>query len=81
MLAWLGVAESHRGAGVGTWLLARALRDTHEAGLTFAFVAVLVDCVDDRAKRWYARWDFRELPGQPYRLFLSWAELDAMMRS
>lgn len=81
VLAWLGVSEARQGQGLGQLLLAQALRDCHEAGKTFAFIAVLLDCVSDRAKAFYQRYDFRELPGHPYRLFLSAAQLDALMAS
>lgn len=79
VLAWLGVHEIHRGRGLGRILLAQALRDCHDAGKTFAFVAVILDCIDDAAKAFYQHFDFTELPGHPYRLFLSAARLDAMM--
>lgn len=79
VLAWLGVSRSHQGQDLGSLLLAQALRDCHEAGRTFAFVAVVLDCVDDRAKRFYQRWDFAELPGNPYRLFLSARTLAAIV--
>lgn len=79
VLAWLGVASDRHKQGLGTTLLAAALRDCHTAGRTFAFVAVLLDCVDDQAKAFYSRFDFAELPGHPYRLYLSAARLDAMM--
>ena len=46
---------------------------------TFAFVAVNLDGVDDQAKAFYQRFDFAEFPGPPYRLFVSAAQLDAMM--
>ena len=78
-LAWLGVAADHQGRGLGKILLAQALRDCYFAGQTFAFVAVLIDCINDRAKSFYQRWDFRELPGHPYRLFLSYTRLSKMM--
>lgn len=81
ILAWLGVSKAHQGQKLGDLLLAQALRDCHEAGQTFAFVAVILDCVDDRAKAFYQRWDFAELPGNPYRLFLSSKTLSAMMTS
>lgn len=55
------------------------MRDCHEAGQTFAFVAVILGCVDDRAKAFYQRWGFAELPGNPYRLFLSSQPLATMM--
>ncbi len=79
VLAWLGVSQTQQGQGLGELLLAQALCDCHEAGQTFAFVAVVLDCVDDRAKTFYERWDFAELPGNPYRLFLSAKTLSAMM--
>ncbi len=79
VLAWLGIHRTHQGRRLGDLLLAQALRDCFEAGRTFAFVAVILDCVDDRAKSFYQRWDFAELPGNPYRLFLSAKTLAAMM--
>lgn len=79
ILAWLGVSTAHQGKKLGARLLARALRDCSDAGQTFPFVAVILDCLSDRAKRFYQRWDFQELPGHPHRLFLSGAQLDALM--
>jgi GNAT superfamily N-acetyltransferase len=81
LLAWLGVDSSRQGQGLGRLLLAQALGDCWEAGKTFAFVAVLLDCISDAAKAFYERWDFRELPGHPYRLFVSAKQLDAMMEA
>jgi GNAT superfamily N-acetyltransferase len=79
VLAWLGIDGQHQGHGLGSLLLAQALRDCWEAGKTFAFVAVILDCINDDAKRFYEHWDFQELPGHPYRLFLSVNQLKAMM--
>ena len=80
VLAWLGVDSTHQGTGLGLVLLARALRDCHEAGKTFAFVAVILDAINARAKSFYQHWDFSELPGHPYRLFLSAGQLELLMR-
>lgn len=80
VLAWLGGNTSHQGYGLGHLLLAQALRDCHEAGQTFAFIAVVLDCLNDAAKAFYQRWDFQELPGHPYRLFLSAKHLEAMIQ-
>lgn len=79
VVAWLGVHQRYRRQGLGTRLLARALADCHAAGRTFPFIAVILDCVDDDAKRFYQRWDFREMPGRPMRLFLSAQALEALM--
>lgn len=78
VLAWLAVATGRQGQSLGRLLLAQALRDCYEAGKTFAFVAVILDCLDDRAKAFYQHWDFAEIPGHPYRLFLSARQLQAM---
>jgi GNAT superfamily N-acetyltransferase len=79
VLAWLGVDQQHQGRQLGNRLLAQALRDCFVAGETFAFIAVILDCVDDRAKTFYQRWDFQEFPGNPYRLFLSAQRLASLM--
>ena len=80
VLAWLGVSRTHQGQGLGRHLLAQALRDCAEAGRTFAFIAVILDCINDAAKTFYRQWDFEELPGHPYRLFLSVKRLEAMLQ-
>ncbi len=80
VLAWLGVGTDFKGRGLGQLLLAQALRDCHEAGKTFAFVAVILDCINDAAKSFYQHYDFKQLPGHPYRMFLSVKQLDEMMK-
>lgn len=79
IVAWLGVSQTQQGRKLGSLLFAQALRDCQMAGQTFAFVAVILDCVDDRAKSFYQRWDFAELPGNPFRLFLNSQTLTKMM--
>jgi len=71
LLAWLGIDISCQGKGHGQRLLTQALCDCHEAGKTFAFVGVVIDCLDDQAKAFYQSFDFEELPGNPYRLLIS----------
>lgn len=80
LLAWLGVSTNNQGQGFGRLLLAQALRDCYQAGDTFAFVAVILDCLTDTAKSFYQKWNFQELPGHPYRLFASYRQLEAMMK-
>ncbi len=80
VLAWLAVSVSHQRSGLGRRLLAHALRACWEAGKTFAFVAVILDCLTDAVKAFYQRWNFREVPGNPRRLFLSAKQLETMMQ-
>ncbi len=79
VLAWLGVDRAHQRRGLGGRLLAQALRDCYEAGKTFAFVAVILDCLNEAAREFYRRWDFEELPGHPSRLYLSAKLLSKLM--
>lgn len=79
VLAWMGVEREYQGRRLGARLLSQALRDCYYASNTFPFVAVVLDCIDDAAKRFYKKWDFSEVPGHPYRLFLSAAQLAALM--
>ena len=81
VIAWLGVDRQFQGKGLGTRLLAGALRDCWGASRTFPFVAVILDCLDAEARRFYERWSFRGVPGRPLRLFLSASELEAMMKT
>lgn len=81
VLAWLGVDQSFQGRGVGQRLLATSLLDCYEASQTFAFIAVVLDCVDKQAKRFYQQFDFQELPGYPMRLFLPFKSLEALAKS
>ena len=81
ILAWLGVSSSEQGQGLGGLLLAQALRDCWEAGKTFAFVAVILDCINDAARAFYHHWGFSALPGHPYRLFVSANQLEALMKA
>ena len=81
VLAWLGVNTAYQRRGLGQRLLAQALQDCHEAGQIFPFIAVILDCLDDNAKAFYKKWGFEELPGYPYRLFLSASQLRRMMQS
>jgi GNAT superfamily N-acetyltransferase len=81
VLAWLGVSAARHKQGLGGRLLAQALRDCYEAGQTFAFVAVLLDCIDEAAKAFYQHYDSAELPGHPFRLTLSARQLERLMGS
>lgn len=78
VIAWLGVASVRQGHGIEKLLLAQALNDCYLAGQTFAFIAVIVDCIDNNARAFYQHFDFATLPGHPYRLFLSAGQLEAM---
>ncbi len=81
VIAWLGVDIAYQSRGIGKRLLANALKDCFEASEVFAFIAVILDCIDSDAKAFYQRFDFAELPGYPMRLFLTYRQLQQMMQA
>jgi GNAT superfamily N-acetyltransferase len=81
VLAWLGVSAAHQGEGLGSLLIARALRECQDASGIVGFIGVVVDCVSDVGNSFFRHWDFEEVPGQPKRLFLSAKRLEAMMHA
>lgn len=70
-LARLAVNRDEQGKGLGEDLLldalSRCLRVADEVGIA----AVLIDAKHDRAKQFYARYEFDALPDRPFTLWLS----------
>ncbi len=79
-LAWLGVDLTRRSRGLGDLLLARALADCCRAGAEIPFVAIVVDCINESARAFFARHEFVEFPGKPLKLILSKTKLDQIAR-
>jgi len=77
-LAWLGVDKSIHGKGFGDQLFVHALVHCYKTGLQFPFVALILDCLSVKAKSFYERYDFKELPGHPMKIFISWKTLKAI---
>jgi ribosomal protein S18 acetylase RimI-like enzyme len=70
LLGRLAIAESHQGMGLGSILLADALRRIAEASQVMAVYAVVVDALNDQAAEFYRQFGFISLPSQPLKLFL-----------
>lgn len=75
LLGRLAVDRTYRGQGLGEFLLldalARALSHTHEVAST----AVIVDALNDDARKFYLHFDFIALPATPNRLFIPIASI------
>ena len=69
-LGRLAIAEHHQGQGLGSMLLADALKRVHQASLVMAVYALLVDALHDKAANYYRQFGFIALPKQPLKLFL-----------
>lgn len=70
LIGRLAVDESHQGKGLGSVLLADALRRIVQASQAMAVHAVVIDALHDRAAAFYRHFGFVPLPDQPLKLFL-----------
>jgi GNAT superfamily N-acetyltransferase len=66
----LAVNQSHRGKGLGGYLLIDAVNRALGASAMVAIYAVIVDAKTEKAKRFYEQFGFRPFPETPLRLFL-----------
>ena len=77
-LAWLGLDLSLQGKGLGEKLLLHAMAHCYKTGLEFPYVAMVLDCLNLKAKNFYMRYGFEEIVGHPMKLFISWKTLEAI---
>lgn len=70
LLGRLAVNSSHRGQGLGEFLLMDALRRSLEHAQQIASVAVVVDAIDEAASGFYHHFNFLPFPNRRDRLFL-----------
>lgn len=75
LIARLAVATDHQGRGLGSRLLAEALRRAVAASDAATARLVVVDAIDDRAAAFYRRRGFVDAPENPGRLFRKMADI------
>lgn len=69
LIARLAIDQSEQGVGLGTRLLADALRMALLAGESVAARLVVVDAIDERAAQFYMRHGFTDALDHPLRLY------------
>lgn len=74
-LARLAVDREFQGRGLGEDLLLDALQRVLRAAGDIGIVAVLLDAKHEKAKQFYARYEFESLPDQPLTLWLPMAAI------
>ena len=74
----LAVSATFRGQGLGELILMDALHRSLKASRQVASAAVIVDAKDDRARSFYLKYGFLELPANPNRLFLPMATIEQL---
>ena len=78
-LARLAVDREFQGHGLGENLLLDALNRVLRAAGDIGIVAVLLDAKHEKAKRFYARYEFESLPDQPLTLWLPMAAVAKLL--
>ncbi|MBZ5622187.1 MAG: GNAT family N-acetyltransferase [Acidobacteriia bacterium] len=72
LLGRLAVDRSCQHQGIGRLMLMRALRQTEEAARVMGIYALVLDAIDDSARKWYLGlgWGFQTLVDDSRHLFL-----------
>ena len=81
LLGRLAVELSRRGLRLGQFLLMDALYRSWRNTLEIASVAVVVDAIDDNARRFYAHHEFQPFADHPNRLFLPMTTIEKLFTS
>ncbi len=79
LLARLAVDRTMQGQGLGAVLLFDALKRAAEASQVSAAYAVIVDALNDGAKKFYWHYQFEESLDNPMRLFLPMHDIAALL--
>ena len=77
-LARLAVASNLQGQGLGELLLADALQRCLQISESIGMLGVIVDAKDEKARRWYERYEFERMPDAPLTLWLPTAAIPQM---
>ena len=77
-LARLAVDARHQRQGLGDLLLADALQRCLRLSAEIGMIGVIVDAKDERARRWYQRYEFERLPDSPLTLWLPTAAIERL---
>ena len=70
LLGRIARSKEFKGSGLGELLLMGALRRALEHSRNIASVAVVVDAIDEKARAFYRRYGFIDIPNHPNRLFI-----------
>jgi GNAT superfamily N-acetyltransferase len=78
LLGRLAIDQQHQGRGLGEFLLMDALQRAHEQSAKIAAAAVVVEAIDESARRFYRHLDFIQFSERRDRLFLPMRDIAAL---
>jgi len=80
LLGRLALDKRHQGKGLGEYLLMDALWRCSTVAKEIASLAIIVDAIDERARRFYEHYGFCAFPKQADRLFLHMQTIQEMFK-
>lgn len=80
LLGRLAVDKTAQGFGVGAGLLQDAVLRVAQAAEFLGIRGILVDAIDDQAKRFYEQFGFRPSATVPMKLMITLAEVERVLR-
>ncbi len=80
LLARLAVDHQFQGRGYGAQLLIDALLRSYIGGKRIGSAAVIVDAIDDDAKRFYEKYGFVAFDDEAYQLYLPMQAVEALLK-
>jgi GNAT superfamily N-acetyltransferase len=80
LLGRLALDKRHQGKGLGEYLLMDALWRCSTVAKEIASLAIIVDAIDDKARRFYEHYGFHRFPRQSDRLFLHMQTIQEMFK-
>jgi GNAT superfamily N-acetyltransferase len=81
ILARLAVDKAHQGKHLGRALLKDALLRTLQVADIVGIRALIVHAKNDKARKWYTKWEFEPSPTDPFHLFLLLKDLKVMVEN
>jgi len=80
LLGRLALDKKHQGKGLGEYLLMDALWRCSTVAMEIASLAIIVDAINDNARRFYEHYGFYVFPKQANRLFLHMQTIQEMFK-
>jgi len=80
LLGRLALDKRHQSKGLGEYLLMDALWRCSTVAMEIASLAIIVDAIDDNARRFYEHYGFYAFPKQANRLFLHMQTIQQMFK-
>ncbi|MBF0266551.1 MAG: GNAT family N-acetyltransferase [Gammaproteobacteria bacterium] len=81
LLGRLAIDKKFKSQGVGKMLLVDSMKRVYYASQSLAVYALIVEAINEDAKKYYEKFGFIPLPDQPFKLFLPLSTIESLINS